>query len=198
MNRDPVPSIDICLGDLLREEQRLSTQIGMTSERAFSEAVNVAYAAQGRGRNKLQCFNYKEFGHIARNCLKKVCNYCKKEGHLIKDCTVRPQNHQSRAFQAAVQPSSSSALPTVSSDSSVLTSAMVQQIIVSGFSALGLQGTDLTSISSWIVDSGASNHMTGSTMGLHDVCKYGGTQTIQNVDGSTFPITVVGTLGSSF
>jgi hypothetical protein len=75
---------------------------------------------------------------------------------------------------------------------------MVQQIIVSGFSALGLQGTDLTSISSWIVDSGASNHMTGSTMGLHDVCKYGGTQTIQNVDGSTFPITVVGTLGSSF
>jgi hypothetical protein len=40
--------------------------------------------------------------------------------------------------------------------------------------------------------------MTGSTTGLHDVRKYGGTQTIQIVDGSTFLITVVGTLGSSF
>jgi len=44
----------------------------------------------------------------------------------------------------------------------------------------------------------AFNHMTGNTTGFHDVCKYGGTQTIQIVDGSTLPITAVGTLGSSF
>ncbi|KAA8544611.1 hypothetical protein F0562_022619 [Nyssa sinensis] len=53
LNRTPVPSLDICLGDFLREEQQLSTQLGMTSEKVFSEAVTVAYAAQGRGRNKL-------------------------------------------------------------------------------------------------------------------------------------------------
>ncbi|KAF5451939.1 hypothetical protein F2P56_026993 [Juglans regia] len=116
--------------------------MGMTSEKVFSEAVNVTYAAQGRGRNKLQCFSCKKFGHIARNCSKKVCNYCKKEGHLIKDCRVCPQNCQSQAFQAAVQsPSSSSAPPTVSPDSSVLTPAMVQQMIVSAFTVLGLQGS---------------------------------------------------------
>ncbi|KAF5466866.1 hypothetical protein F2P56_016749 [Juglans regia] len=115
--------------------------MGMTSEKVFSEAVNVAYAAQGRGKNKLQCFSCKEFGHIARNCSKKVCNYCKKEGHIIKDCRVRPQNRQSHAFQAAVQSSSSSAPSTVSSDSSVLTPAMVQQMILSAFTALGLQGS---------------------------------------------------------
>ncbi|XP_041028457.1 uncharacterized protein LOC121268308 [Juglans microcarpa x Juglans regia] len=136
LNRNPVPSLDICLRDLLREEQRLSTQMGMTSEKVFS--VNVAYAAQRRGRNKLQCFSCKEFGHIAHNCPKKVCNYC-KEGHIIKDCRVRPQNRQSQAFQAAVQPSSSSAPPIVSSDSSILTPTMVQQMIVSAFTALGLQ-----------------------------------------------------------
>ncbi|XP_042966592.1 uncharacterized protein LOC122300179 [Carya illinoinensis] len=124
LNRDPVPSLDICLGDLLREEQRLSTQISMTSENVFSETVNVAYAAHGRGRNKLQCFNCKEFGHIARNCPKKVCNYCKKEGHIIKDYRIRPQNRQSQAFQADVQSSASSSVPsTVSCDSSVLTPA---------------------------------------------------------------------------
>ncbi|KAF5450004.1 hypothetical protein F2P56_030389 [Juglans regia] len=141
LNRNPVPSLDICLGELLREEQRLSTQMGMTSEKVFSKAVNLTYAAQGRGRNKLQCFSCKEFGHIARNYSKKVCNYCKKEGHLVKDCRVRPQNRQSQAFQADVQSSPSSAPPTISSDSSVLTPAMVQQMIVSAFTALGLQGS---------------------------------------------------------
>ncbi|KAF5459651.1 hypothetical protein F2P56_019581 [Juglans regia] len=141
LNRNPVPSLDTCLGELLREEQRLSTQMGMTIEQASSKAVNVAYATQGRTRNKLQCFNCKEFGHIAPNCPKKVCNYCKKEGHVIKDCRVQPQNRQSQAFQASVQSSSSSAPPTVSFDSSVLTPTMVQQMIMSIFTALGLQGS---------------------------------------------------------
>ena len=36
-NSDPVPSLDICLGDLLREEQRLSTQMGMASQKFFFE-----------------------------------------------------------------------------------------------------------------------------------------------------------------
>jgi hypothetical protein len=75
---------------------------------------------------------------------------------------------------------------------------MVQQMIVFAFLALGLQGTNLTSISSWIANLSASNHMTGSTTGLHDVRKYGGTQTIQIVDGNTLLITAVGTLGSLF
>ncbi|KAG6658123.1 hypothetical protein CIPAW_04G138200 [Carya illinoinensis] len=102
LNRDPVPSLNLCLGELLSEEHRLSTQMGMTSDKVFSETVNIAYAAQGRGRNKLQCFSCKEFGHIARNCFKKVCKYCKKESHIIKDCQIRPQNRQFQAFQAAV------------------------------------------------------------------------------------------------
>ncbi|XP_042972634.1 uncharacterized protein LOC122304421 isoform X2 [Carya illinoinensis] len=168
LNRDPVPSLNICLGDLLHEEQRLSTQMSMTSENVFFETVNVAYAAQGRGRNKLQCFSCKEFGHITRNNSKKVCNYCKKEGHIIKDCRIRPQNRQSQAFHTVVQSSaSSSAPPTISSDSSFLTPAMVQQIIVSVFKALGLQG-------------------------LPGVRKYKGLQNIQIADGNTLPITIVG------
>ena len=139
----------------------------MASQKAFSEHVIVAYAVQGRGTQRLQCFSCKEFGHIARNCKKKFCNYCKKAGHLIKDCRVRPQNRQSQAFQASVQ-ASPSAPPIVSSDSSVLTPAMVQQMIVSAFTALGLQGKIPTS-TPWLVDSAASNHMTGNETDLHDV-----------------------------
>ena len=40
--------------------------------------------------------------------------------------------------------------------------------------------------------------MTGSMIGLHDVRKYGGTQTIQIIDGNTPLITAISTPGSSF
>lgn len=132
----------------------------MASKKVSSMAVNVAYVAQRRGRDTRQCFSYKEYGHIARNCPKKVCNYYKKEGHLIKDYRVQPQNRQSQTFQADVQSSSSDASPLVSIDSFVLIPVIVQHMIVSAFTALGLQGTDTNLTSSCIVDSDASNHMT--------------------------------------
>ena len=43
LNYDLIPSLDVCLGELLRKKQRLSTQLGMTQARIHSEAVNIAY-----------------------------------------------------------------------------------------------------------------------------------------------------------
>ena len=60
---------------------------------------------------------------------------------------------------------------------------MVQEMIVSAFSALGFQGNDVTSMF-WIVDSGASNHMTNSTSILKTVRKYQGPSQIQIDNGS--------------
>lgn len=52
-------------------------------------------------------------------------------------------------------------------------------MIVSAFIALGLLGMG-TSSTSWILDLdlGASNHMIGTTIGLHGVCKYSDMQNI--------------------
>jgi hypothetical protein len=79
MNRDPSPSLDICFGELLREEQHLLTQ---ATFRQDSNPNPVAYATYRKGKgkdmHKVQCFSYKEYGHIATNCAKKSCNYCKK------------------------------------------------------------------------------------------------------------------------
>ena len=108
LNRNPVPSLDVCLGELLREEQRMATQAILGGSRETSEIINVAYAAQGRNRGKgfVQCYSCKEFGHVARNCGKKFCNYCKQNGHIIKDCPTRPENRKPQAFQATVANSS--------------------------------------------------------------------------------------------
>lgn len=45
LNRTPVPSLDVCLGELLREEQRLLTRGAMTYDNFVSDAVSVAYSA---------------------------------------------------------------------------------------------------------------------------------------------------------
>ncbi|XP_038678926.1 uncharacterized protein LOC119980334 [Tripterygium wilfordii] len=161
MNRDPPPSLDVCFGELLREEQRLLTQATLEQGRLGTNAVTVAYATQEKGKNrdmrKVQCYSCKEYGHIALNCKKRFCNYCKQQGHIIKECPTRPQKRQVNAFQAVVgtlpdgqspeghnyqfiAPAVSTSTPT-GAGSAVLTADMVQQMIVSAFSALGLQGS---------------------------------------------------------
>ncbi|KAF8395110.1 hypothetical protein HHK36_019051 [Tetracentron sinense] len=87
-----------------------------------STSVPVAYAAQGKPRGRdmstVQCFCCKGFGHFASNCPKKFCNYCKKDGHIIKESTLTQS--------APVQP---------------VTPEMIQQMIISAFSALRLSAT---------------------------------------------------------
>ena len=43
LNRSHVPSLDICFGELLREEQRLSTQAILEQSHGSSETSTVAY-----------------------------------------------------------------------------------------------------------------------------------------------------------
>ncbi|KAH0655399.1 hypothetical protein KY285_030281 [Solanum tuberosum] len=168
------------LEELLREEQRLVTQNAFKKE----NDVTVGFAAQGKGKcrdmSRTQCYSCKEYGHIASNCSKKFCNYCKKQGHIIKKCPTRPQNSRINAFKAGINGSTNDN----SSSGQVLTPEMVQQMIVSAFSALGLQG--------------ASNHRTNSTSILKNVRKYQGPSQIQIANASNLPITKVGDITLTF
>ncbi|KAJ0011031.1 hypothetical protein Pint_33410 [Pistacia integerrima] len=178
MNRNPVPSLDATY----------------QHDKMISNAV--AYTAQGKGKGRdmrnVQCFNCKEYGHIATNYTRKFCNYCKKLGHIIKECPTRPQNHQANAYQATVD-SASSATPSASS---ALTPEKVQQMIISALSALGLQGNGSLS-PSWIIDSGASNHMTSSSDILGNVRTYTGSTHIHIVNGCQLPIHAIGDVDST-
>jgi hypothetical protein len=210
LNRSPVPSLDVCFGELLREEQRLSTQAILEQSHGSSGPAAVAFSAQGRGppmhSRNLQCFCCKEYGHIAANCPKKFCSYCKKKGHIIKECRIRPQNRPAQAFQTSVlvPHATTSATPVSSSDASSVpaspasdycTPAMVQQILVSALSAMGFQGNHSTKL--WYVDSAASNHMTPNPTALCHVRPYDGQSVIQTANGSSLPIAAVGDASSA-
>ena len=81
---------------------------------------------------------------------------------------------------------------TASHSTTPITKEMIQEMIVSAFTTLGLQGKAVSSLSAWILDSGASNHMTNSLKGLRNIRKYHGTSRIQTANGSVLPIVAVG------
>ncbi|KAJ9673431.1 hypothetical protein PVL29_023162 [Vitis rotundifolia] len=194
-----VHAINACLSELLCEEQRIVTQATMEHRANVSVPIYVAYAAQGRN---------KDFGHIARDCPKKFCNYCKKQGHIISACPIRPERKQGTAYHASTGASSSTALPAASSvvpipapttlaNSYTLTLEMVQQMIISVFFALGLSGNHTISSKQWYFDSGASNHMMNTVLFLSNVRNYDGNLKINIADGSSLPISAVGDLSFS-
>lgn len=49
LNRNPVPSLNVCSGELLSEEHRLAIQLGITQETMTIKMVKVAYVARGKG-----------------------------------------------------------------------------------------------------------------------------------------------------
>ena len=172
----------------------------------------MTYATQGRhtgiDMRVVQCFSCKAFGHIARDCPKKFCNYCKKQGHIISAYPIRPKRKQGTAYHASTAASSSAALPAASPvvpllaptalvNPTTLTPEMVQQMILSAFTAFGFSGNHKVSSKPWYFDSGASNHMTNTVVPLSNIRNYDGNLKINTVDGSSLPISVVGDLSSS-
>lgn len=142
MSRAPTPSLETCLSELLRDEQRCLTQAALERKDIGSNPLDAAFATQARGKDvsTKQCYSCKEFDHIAINCKKKYCNYCKKPGHLITECRRRPQNRSPNAFYAApaegshMVPNALYAAPAhTSTTSSAMTPEVVQQIIQSAF-----------------------------------------------------------------
>ncbi|GMI84008.1 hypothetical protein HRI_002070000 [Hibiscus trionum] len=172
INKDPVPLLDICVGEILREEQRLITEIVMEQKAQNSVSIHVSYVVQGKSKGgkditNVQCYSCRGFGHIATDCTKKFYNYCKKMGHIIKDCSIWPPKKSEIAYNILVGSSNGP-----SSGQSSITPEMVQQMIVYAFSTLSLSCNINSSPKPWYFDSGASNHMTNTVLSLNNVKKY--------------------------
>lgn len=92
MNREIPADSDTCVQGVLREEIRLQSQtLTNYTPRAFSTQQSEETALLAPKGQKVQCFECKGYGHIARQCKKKsFCNYCQRSGHVIYECTRRP------------------------------------------------------------------------------------------------------------
>ena len=96
MNRENSPDLNTYVQEVLREEIRLMSQQSLITKPkallttpALTPIKEIALLA-ARGQ-KTQCHECKGYGHLARNCRKKLfCNYCKRTRHIISECTRRP------------------------------------------------------------------------------------------------------------
>ncbi|KAJ0078487.1 hypothetical protein Patl1_23949 [Pistacia atlantica] len=156
------------------QQQRLSTQAILEQSHGNSEMTTMAYVAQRRGSpvtsKNLQCFCCKEYGHIAANCPKKYCSYCKKKGSYYQRMSYPPPNRQAQAFQTSIT------IPPTAT-------------FVAHGPSLGKHSTTL-----WYVDSGASNHMMNTPTNLSHVRPYAGQFAIQTANGSSLPIAILTTI----
>ncbi|KAH7524952.1 hypothetical protein FEM48_Zijuj06G0173800 [Ziziphus jujuba var. spinosa] len=205
MSRIPSPSLETCFAELFREEQRCVTQSVLENKNhQRANPMEIAYATQAKVRDmsKVQCYSCKEYGHIANHCKKKFCNYCKKSGHLIAECRRRPQNRTSQALHVSHSSSApgfdsgSISRPDSSSGMTNLTPEVVQQLIYSALSTLGISGTSTHSHVCYI-DSGASNHMVSSPKSLVNVKPSLGNLEIQTANGDKLPVKAIGDIPHS-
>ncbi|GAV68422.1 zf-CCHC domain-containing protein [Cephalotus follicularis] len=205
MNRVPSPSLDVCFSELIREEQRRHSQRVLDQHHLPTRAIEVAFAATGKLGNPrtIQCYSCKEYRHIAKDCTKQLCNYCKKEGHIITNCRRRPQNrNNAKAYRATatetVPTEGSTLLAYVvsTSSSSAPTFESIQQMIVQTLSSMGFSGKISFNSRIWYLDSGASNHMTGTLNNLLSSTPYFGPLKISTIDGTKLPINAVSNINS--
>jgi len=131
--------------------------------------------------------------------LKRCATTANKKATLLKNVRSGHQGKNATVFTASAGSSTS----VVSMDKNLpnfvpmLTPEMVQEMIVSTFSALGLSGNAFLPSSPWYFDSGASNHMTNNVAALKNVTNYCGDLKIHTADGNSLPITAISDISSS-
>jgi len=196
MARSPIPTLTECFREIMREEQTMFTRSSI--EEAAPGIDSMALMTRGNFRvgKEVQCYSCQEYGHIAKECKKKVCNYCKKGGHIISECRRRPQNRRNTMQALAVpnqQNTTTVAAPTAiqssSNSSSTVTPEAIQQMIQAALSAMGLSGNNSQK---WYIDSGASNHMCGQSHSFQSITPYTGTDKISTADGTNLSIAGIG------
>ncbi|RDX78092.1 putative mitochondrial protein, partial [Mucuna pruriens] len=101
---------------------------------------------------------------------KKICNYCKNDGHIIKECPTRLPRRIATTFIALVDSSIPSSFPNP---------------------------TPIQQNAPWYINYRVSNHMTSNAQLLTNIKKYSRNLKIHIVDGNQLSITIIGDISSS-
>ncbi|GAV60635.1 zf-CCHC domain-containing protein/gag_pre-integrs domain-containing protein [Cephalotus follicularis] len=202
----PSPSLDTCFSELIREEQHQHSQVVLDKQSLPAMVTEVAFVAEGRlgyPRTR-QCYSCKDYGHIAKDCKKQFCNYCKKEGHIIMEYRCRPHNrNNAKAYHTvatqlvSMEGSTPLAYVVPVSSSNATTPESILQIILQALSSIGFSGDRSSNSRNWYLDSGASNHITGSLHYLLSPTPYFGPLKISTADEIELSIDRVGNINSS-
>ncbi|XP_031739694.1 uncharacterized protein LOC105434738 [Cucumis sativus] len=84
LHRNPLPSLDAAIQEILFEENRLGIVSSLPSD------VALATTHSRSANESIFCKNCKLHGHKFANCPTIECRYCHKRGHILDNCPTRP------------------------------------------------------------------------------------------------------------
>ena len=213
LHRSPLPTVDSVVHELLAEEIRLKTQSGKVISSDPNPSV---FAASSRPISSNQ---NKPYSRVASD----ECSYCKEKGHWKSQCPkLRAQQQQSnsrppqqqfstwksnnqsqqRSYRPS-QPNTAAVVPpsdSFASGSSSLTPSMsslaeqFQKFLATQPHAMSISSPGKSS-GIWILDSGASNHMSPNLSSFGSFCPTSSLP-VMTADGTPMPSTGVGTIDS--
>ena len=86
MNHDPSPSLDMCSGELLCEEQHLATQATLQQDKLPNNIVAypVRVKRKGKDMGKVQCYSCKAYEHVTTHYVKSIVITTKSKDILLE------------------------------------------------------------------------------------------------------------------
>lgn len=203
LHRSPLPTLDQAITELLSEETHLAPRKPTPINVAFTtvKGPQSNNKDQSYGSSNKICNYCKKPGHVLLECPIRVCQFCHKEapGHLQRDCFQNPNrysqqytSHGTSSRVTATTTKGSSSTAPIEKFSASKIEQILKQVLVYFGNPPSLSVTQDNS--SWFFDSACCSHITpGSTLfptKRHD--SY--TPSIQTTNGSLMTVTHIGTI----
>ncbi|XP_057986506.1 uncharacterized protein LOC131171069 [Hevea brasiliensis] len=115
LHRNPFPSLETAIQEIIFEETRLS----LDKTPQFEAALATTRSSHQKSGNQL-CKNYNQIGHAFAYCPTIKCKYCHGYGHILEHCPTRPprQKGGQSKFKNVSKPGSSSVTAVAATEGS--------------------------------------------------------------------------------
>ncbi|KAF3618589.1 hypothetical protein FXO37_34117 [Capsicum annuum] len=201
LNREKLPTLDVVVSEVLREETWLGSHASMGNS-LFVDTVMAAYrnSSSKNSMKLVQCYHCKETGHVISHCKKRnYCNYCKKDGHIILECRKKfgsvNRSTPYKAFHAMTRDVGTQHTPETQNAPQLFDRNNIDKMIQDSLAA-ALPNAISTALTAtypgknkilnsmvWHIDSVASNHMTGNQKLFSNLSKTLSTHEIVTANG---------------
>ncbi|KAF7137487.1 hypothetical protein RHSIM_Rhsim07G0087400 [Rhododendron simsii] len=210
LHRNPLPTLDQAISELLSEETRLGTLKSQRLDSAFAvhrpHDVQPPQSSGPPPQTPGSCTYCHSLSHELLRCPVRTCKHCHKTrpGHYQSDCWKNPNKHYQYKSNIASRPAAAATEDSDSPDSALTpqfsmtdVEAIIQQVLAKSSTSHSTALSVTLGTSSWFFDSACCNHMTSDPTIFSSISSTSHTPSIHTADGLHMPVTHIGHASTS-